>query len=367
MGVFDRIGVSSHEEVVYCNDRVTGLKAIIAIHDTTLGPALGGARMWDYRNEDDALTDVLRLSRGMTYKAAVAGLNLGGGKAVILGDPNKLKSEAFFRTFGRFVDGLHGRYITAEDVNTSVRDLEFAAMETPFVTGISSFRGGSGDPSPLTALGVFSGIRAAVRHRLKKDSLSGLRIAVQGCGSVGKHLCALLQREGAKIIVADIHAQRVREMSTQYGAQGVSENEIHSIDADVFAPCALGAVINSETIPTLKAPIVAGGANNQLQDEATHGKMLMDRKVLYAPDYVINAGGLINVYHELKGYDLASAQKQTENIYNTLLRVFEEADKNSCPTHVASDQLAERRIREVRQMTDLRATRDRLPWFRDKR
>lgn len=364
MNIFENISTMGHEQVVFCQDRHTGLKAIIAIHDTTLGPALGGSRMWDYKSEEDALNDVLRLSRGMTYKAAVAGLNLGGGKAVLIGDPKQLKSEAYFRTFGRFVNSLSGRYITAEDVNINVNDMEYVAMETPFATGISSFPGGSGDPSPFTALGVFSGIRAAVKYKLNKDSLKGLRVAVQGCGSVGRHLLELLHREGASLVVADIDKTKVDQMSHLFKAQIVDVHSIHSTDCDVFAPCALGAVLNDVTIPQLKTPIVAGGANNQLQNEDVHGPALRQKGILYAPDYVINAGGLINVYQELRGYSKETAAKQATGIYDTLLKVFQEADRSNIPTHKASNQLAERRIEAVRHMGDLRNRRDNLPWFK---
>ncbi len=362
MGIFDTASGMGHEEVVFCHDKATGLKAIIAIHDTTLGPALGGTRMWDYADEDAAITDVLRLSRGMTYKAAVAGLNLGGGKAVIIG-PRSLKSEALFRTFGRFVNGLGGRYITAEDVNISVRDMEYVAAETRYVTGISSKPGGSGDPSPVTAFGVFCGIRAAVRHRLGKDSLAGLKVAVQGTGAVGMHLCELLKEAGAKLFVSDIDPHKVGQAVTRFGATALQENEIYSTAYDVFAPCALGAVLNDETIPALKATVVAGGANNQLRDEARHGKMLRERNILYAPDYVINAGGLINVYNELVGYNPEAVRRQASTIYDTLLSVFTEADNKNVSTHNASDSIAERRIASVRAAAPLRNTYDNQPWM----
>lgn len=364
MNVFENISTMGHEQVVFCQDKHTGLKAIIAVHDTTLGPALGGSRMWAYKSEAEALNDVLRLSRGMTYKAAVAGLNLGGGKAVLIGDPKELKSEAYFRTFGRFVDSLGGRYITAEDVNINVRDMEYVAMETRYVTGISSFPGGSGDPSPFTALGVFSGIRAAVKHKLGKDSLKGMRVAVQGCGAVGTHLLELLHREGASLLVADIDQGKVDQACQAFKAKACDIESIHASDCDVFAPCALGGGLNDATIPQLKTSIVAGGANNQLQNEDIHGQALRQRGVLYAPDYVINAGGLINVYQELRGYSKEAAAKQATGIYDTLLRVFQESDRANIPTHKASNQLAERRIEAVRHMGDLRNRRDNLPWFK---
>ena len=345
MAIFESVGTFGHEQVLFCSDNVTGLKAIIAVHDTTLGPALGGCRMWNYKNEEEAITDVLRLSRGMTYKAAVAGLNLGGGKAVILGDPKKLKNEAFFRTFGRFVDSLGGRYITAEDVNINVRDMEYVAIETKYVSGLS---GGSGDPSPMTAAGVYHGIRAAVKYKLNKDSLRGLKVSVQGCGAVGTYLCELLHQDGVKLYVSDIDAAKVQNIVTKYGAESVTEEQIYKLPVDVFAPCALGAIINEDTIPVLQTPIIAGGANNQLRNDKVHGPMVRERGILYAPDYVINAGGLINVYHELKGYDAQVARQKAANIYNTLIEIFTEADRENISTHVASDRLAERRINSVR-------------------
>lgn len=362
MELFKDMHEMDHEQVVFCQDRSTGLKAIIAIHSTTLGPALGGCRMWDYASEQEAITDVLRLSRGMTYKAAVAGLNLGGGKAVIIGDPKKLKSEAFFRSFGRFVRSLGGRYITAEDVNINVQDVENIGTETKFVTGIKSRPGGSGDPSPVTALGVYSGIRAAVQHKLGLSSLKGLTIAVQGCGAVGSYLCKHLNDEGAKLVVTDIDASRANKIADLYGARVVADADIFAVQADVFAPCALGAIINEETIPQLKVKVIAGGANNQLRNDKIHGKQLSERGILYAPDYVINAGGLINVYSELQGYDQNSALSQARGIYDTLLRIFKEADDHRILTHEASDRLAEKRISALRATPSLSNTVENQTW-----
>lgn len=341
MGVFSEISSLGHEEVAFWQDSAVGLKAIIAIHDTTLGPALGGCRMWNYENEDQALTDVLRLSRGMTYKAAVAGLNLGGGKAVIIGDPKKLKSPAFFKSFGRFVDSLNGRYITAEDVNISVEDIEQAGTQTKHVSGVST---GSGDPSPITALGVYFGMRAAVKYRLGKESLKGVRVTVQGVGKVGTYLCELLQKDGAEMFVCDIDPARTKFVAQQYGATVIDESELYSYDVDVYAPCALGATLNDATIPQLKASIVAGGANNQLKDERVHGAMVKKRGILYTPDYVINAGGIINVYREISGSTEQQARAQAANIYNTCLEVFQTAERESIETQVASARVAERRI-----------------------
>lgn len=361
MAIFDTLKTMGHEQVVFCHEPATGLRAIIAIHDTTLGPALGGSRFWNYASDEEALTDVLRLSRGMTYKAAVAGLSLGGGKAVIIGDAKKLKSEALFRAFGRFVDSLGGRYITAEDVNINVHDMEHVRMETKYVSGLS---GGSGDPSPLTALGVYSGIKAAVRHRLKKDSLAGLKVSVQGCGAVGSYLCELLHKDGAKLVVTDIDPAKTERIKSLYGATVVADKDIFTQDVDVFAPCALGAILNDETIPMLKATVVAGGANNQLREEAKHGTMVKERNILYAPDYVINAGGLINVYEELKGYNEANVRRKVVNIYNTLLEIFSESEKTGILTHQASDRLAERRIAAYRNSARVRNRLDDQTWFK---
>lgn len=346
--IFDLIQEMGHEQVVFAQDKATGLKAIIAVHDTTLGPALGGCRFWNYSSDEDALLDVLRLSRGMTYKAAVAGLALGGGKAVIIGNPQQLRSEALFRGFGRFVDSLGGRYITAEDVNTSVRDMEHVALETRHVTGLS---GGSGDPSPVTAYGVFHGIRASVKYRLGKDDLKGIRVAVQGCGAVGSYLCGYLHEAGARLVVADIDETRVRKLVDQYGAQASTPQTIHAADVDVFSPCALGAGLNDETIPQIKAPIIAGGANNQLRDEDRHGAMVRERNLLYAPDYVINAGGVINVYHELRGYNADAAKRQASHIYNTLLEIYADSAQTNLPTYKAANRLAERRLQSMRNMS----------------
>jgi leucine dehydrogenase len=362
MGTFDLISSMGHEQVVLCHDKATGLKAIIAIHDTTLGPALGGTRVWNYESDEAAILDALRLARGMTYKAAVAGLSLGGGKAVIMGDARTIKSEALFRAFGRFIQTLGGRYITAEDVNVNTQDVEYIAMETKYVTGLSN-QHGSGDPSPVTALGVFQGIKASVKHKLKKDNLSGLRVAVQGAGAVGRYLCGYLAEEGVKIQLCDIDDAKARAVADKCGGTVVDPKTIHTADVDVYAPCALGAVLNDETIPRLKAPIVAGGANNQLANEEQHGAMVRERGILYAPDYVINAGGLINVFHELKGYNGEAARNQAKKIYSTLLEVYAEADRQGIPTHKASDRLAERRIAAVKAAAQLGNTYDRQPWL----
>ncbi|MDZ4676189.1 MAG: Glu/Leu/Phe/Val dehydrogenase [Oligoflexia bacterium] len=335
-----------HEQVVLCTNKDAGLKAIIAIHNTTLGPALGGTRMWTYKSDEDALIDVLRLSKGMTYKAAAAGLNLGGGKAVIIGDPKKDKSEALFRAFGRFIEGLNGRYFTAEDVGTDVNDMEFINMETQYVTGIDIGHGGSGDPSPFTAHGTLMGIKACIKEKMNTDSLKGLKVAVQGVGSVGKHLVELLHKEKAQIVITDTDKERVQAISSQYGCDAVSPEDIYSQNVDIFSPCALGAVINDDTINLLKCSIVAGGANNQLKD-ARHGDILKDKNILYAPDYVINAGGLMNVYLELEGYSHERALNMTRGIYYNLRKVFAIAKNENIPTYKAADRMAEERINKI--------------------
>ncbi len=332
-----------HEEVVYCHDPSVGLKAIIAIHNTSLGPALGGTRMWNYANENDALVDVLRLSKGMTYKAAAAGLNLGGGKAVIIGDSKTQKTEGLFRAFGQFVNSLNGKYITAEDVGTSVQDMEYIFMETPFVTGIPKDFGGSGDPSPYTAHGVLCGIKASAKWQLGTDNLKGMRVAVQGLGNVGSNLVKYLTQEGAQVFVSDIDPEKVKKMAQEYRAEGVAPDKILFQDCDILAPCAMGAIVNDESLGKIKAKVIAGGANNQLA-EARHGQSLKELGILYAPDYVINAGGLMNVFVELEGYSHERAFDKTRKVYDNCMKVFEIAKRDNVGTHIAADRMAEERI-----------------------
>jgi len=348
MGTFELIEkYGEHEQIVFCHDKSVGLKAIIAIHNTTLGPALGGTRMWNYKNEDEALIDVLRLSKGMTYKAAASGLNLGGGKAVIIGDSKTQKSEAMFRAFGQFVNSLNGRYITAEDVGTCVTDMEHVFMETPWVTGIPKDFGGSGDPSPYTAHGVLMGIQASVKFHMGVDSLKGIRVSVQGLGNVGYHLVRYLVDHGAIVTVSDIDRDKVKTIQNLYPTvQVVSPDSILFTECDVLAPCALGSVINDQTIPKLKCKIVAGGANNQLA-EPKHGEQLRELGILYAPDYVINAGGLMNVFVELEGYSHERAFEKTKRVYDNCWKVFEIAKKENIPTQLAADRIAEMRINSI--------------------
>ncbi len=353
-GIFEQMARRDHEQIVFCHDEITGLKAIIGIHDTTLGPALGGCRMWTYASEAAALRDVLRLSRGMTYKAAAAGLNLGGGKAVIIGDSKTQKSEMLFRSYGRFVQGVGGRYITAEDVGTSVRDMEWVRMETDFVVGISRALGGSGDPSPVTAFGTYQGIRAALKWATGSDSLAGRTVAVQGLGHVGYHLVKLVTEAGAKAIVADIFEDAIRRVVSDFAnmIEVVPPNEIHAAECDVFAPCALGAVINDDTIPQLKCQIVCGSANNILGSEEKHSRALEEKGILYAPDYVVNAGGLINVANELEGYNRERAIQQAGGIYDITTQIFQIARAEETTTVKAANTLAERRIAGAAKLRD---------------
>ncbi len=347
MKTFEEMIRRNHEQVVVGYDRDTGLKAIIAIHNTTLGPALGGTRMWNYDSDDDALHDVIRLSRGMTYKAAIAGLNLGGGKGVIIGDSHKGKSEALFRAYGRLVESLGGRYITAEDVGTNVRDMEWVRTETSHVCGISKALGGSGDPSPVTARGVYRGIKACTEEVLGTTSLKGMKVAVQGLGHVGKYLCGFLHNEGAELVVTDIHQKYIDEVVYKYKAEVVAPDKIYETKCDIFAPCALGGILNSETVPKLRCQIIAGAANNQLQKESVHGPMLLEQGIWYAPDYVINAGGLINVANEFEGYNQDRALKQADSIYDILKNIIAVAKEENVPTYEASNRLAERRIEQI--------------------
>ncbi len=346
MEVFESMQKHGYEQVVFCYNEEAGLKAIIAIHDTTLGPALGGLRMWPYKTEEDALFDVLRLARGMTYKAAAAGLNLGGGKAVIIGDPKKDKSEALFRAFGRFVQSLGGRYITAEDVGTSVEDMDYIHMETDYVTGVSAAFGSSGDPSPATAYGVFQGMKACAKEAFGTESLAGMTVAIQGVGHVGYHLARHLHDEGARLIVSDVNPEAADRVRAEMGARIVEGDAIYGVDCDIFAPCALGAILNPETVPLLKSRVVAGCANNQLLTEAD-GDALTARGILYAPDYVINAGGLINVADELEGYNRDRAFKKVASIYDNVARVISIAKRDGVPTYRAADRLAEERIARI--------------------
>jgi leucine dehydrogenase len=345
--IFGHIGERDHEQVVFCHDKRSGLRAIIGIHNTTLGPALGGCRMWTYASDFDALNDVLRLSRGMTYKAAVAGLNLGGGKAVIIGNPREDKSEAMFRAFGRYVEGLGGRYITAEDVGTSLNEMVWIRSETKYVTGIPVELGGSGDPSPVTAYGTYVGIKACAAVKYGSDSVAGKHVVIQGAGNVAASLAKYLTDDGAKVTITDIFADKANEVARATGATVVAPESIYGIECDIFAPSALGAIINDTTIPQLKCAIVAGPSNNQLADEDRHSLELKKRGILFAPDYVINAGGLINVANELEGYSQSRAMKQAEGIYDSLKKILLLAQEKNITTVEASNHVAEERIASI--------------------
>jgi leucine dehydrogenase len=346
MKIFDTLASMGHEQVVLCHDESSGYRGIIAIHSTVLGPALGGTRFWNYATDEEAIVDALRLARGMTYKNAVAGLNLGGGKSVIIGDNKAVNREMIFRAHGRFCESLGGRYITAEDVGTSTADMDFVHMETDYVTGLA---GRSGDPSPVTAHGVFRSIQASAKHRWGADDLSTRTVSLQGAGHVGYYLAKELHEAGAQLIVTDIDAERVKRVVSDFGAKPVAPDEIYGVQADIFAPCALGAIINDKTIPQLRVEIVAGAANNVLHEER-HGNELEERKILYAPDYVANAGGVINVYSELAGWSSARAFRKADEIYDTILKVFEIAERDGIPTYEAADRLAEQRIHAVGTM-----------------
>lgn len=345
--LFGPMSQFGHEQVVFCYDPDSGLKAIIAIHNTVLGPALGGTRMWNYATEADALNDVMRLSRGMTFKAAVSGLNLGGGKAVIIGDSKKDKSESLFRRFGKFINNLGGKYITAEDVGTSTKDMEYVKMETNHVAGLPESMGGGGDPSPVTAYGVYMGMKAAAKHTWGSENLQGKKVVVQGVGHVGENLTINLRKEGAEVFIVDLNKENLKRIASETGAKALDSLDFYGMDMDIYAPCALGATLNSENIDKLKCAIIAGAANNQLADENVHGPMITEKGITYAPDFVINAGGLINVYSELTGYNRNRAMQQTEKIYDFTLEILRKASADKIPSFLAANRLAEKRIADL--------------------
>ncbi len=342
--VFGQTSFDNHEQIVFCNDKDTGLKAIIGIHNTVLGPALGGTRMWDYATEWDALNDVLRLSRGMTYKSAITGLNLGGGKAVIIGDAKTEKTPELMLRFGEFVHSLGGKYITAEDVGMATADMDLVRTVTPYVTGISEEKGGAGNPSPITAYGVFMGMKAAAKYAFGSDVLEDRTVFVQGIGNVGEALVEHLTNEGAKVVISDLNQERLEEVRDKYQAVIYGGDNLYAEDMDIYAPCALGATINDETIYQLKAKVIAGAANNQLAQEQKHGKILRERGIVYAPDFLINAGGIINVYAELENYGKQEIIRKTENIFNTTLEILTKADAQQITSHQAALEIAEARI-----------------------
>lgn len=347
MSVFDHPEFDSHEHVAFYHDQESGLKAIIAVHNTNLGPSLGGCRMWPYADSAEALNDVLRLSKGMTYKAALANLKLGGGKSVILGDPRKDKSEAMMKAMGRFVQSLGGKYISAEDSGIAVSDLHTMATESDYISGINAkFRydgqPADGNPAPATAYGVFVGLKASVQHKLKTD-LNGVRVAIQGLGHVGYRLAEHLRREGAEIFVTDIFPDNLQRAEQELGATVVSPEDIFGLDVDVFAPCALGAAINDNTLAKIKATVIAGAANNQLANESL-GATLVERGILYAPDYVINAGGVIDIYHQREGSNADALRTHIEGIGDTLTSIYEVADQKGLPTNEVANTLAEEKF-----------------------
>lgn len=345
--VFDLMQQMGHEQLVFCHDPHSGLNAIISIHNTTLGPALGGTRLWNYNSHEEAIIDALRLSRGMTYKAAISGLNLGGGKAVIVADPS-MKSEALWRRYGKFVDSLNGKYITAEDVNTSARDMEYIALETDHVTGVPEYMGGSGDPSPFTAYGVFVGMKASAKKVWGSDSLSGKKVLVQGVGHVGQYLVGHLIEDGAKVYISDINAEKVKQTVDKFRSVEVVDGaDIFNIEMDIYAPCALGATVNDESIAKMKCPIIAGAANNQLADENVHGPMLIEKGILYAPDFLINAGGLINVAAELDGYNRDRVMGNVEKIYDRTLDIYKLSETEKIHTQAAATKIAEKRLQDI--------------------
>jgi leucine dehydrogenase len=341
MEITEKVTNTDHEQVLIARDGPSGYHGIIAIHSTVLGPAVGGTRFWNYQSEEEALIDALRLSQGMTYKTALPGLPLGGGKSIIIGDNKTSNREALLRAHGRFVETLKGRYITAEDVGTSPADMEIVRLETQHVGGLL---GHSGDPSPHTARGVFRAIQASAKYVWDIESLSGVTVAIQGCGHVGYHLAKFLHEVGARLIVTDVNNDNVSRVVDRFAAEIVQPGEIFSVRSDVFAPCALGGIINDQTIPELKAQIVAGAANNQLLEDR-HGEMLRERNILYAPDYVANAGGILNGCTELLGWETERAAKKVDEIYDTILRIFESADAQGITTNKAADLLAEEQLR----------------------
>ena len=348
MEIFRELAVDKHEQVVFCSDGVSGLRSMIAVHDTTLGPAIGGVRMYPYASEEDALKDVLLLSKAMTYKAAACGVNLGGGQGVIVGDPNKDKTEILLRAFGRFVNGLNGRYITAEDLGTTVEDMEIVRYETRFVAGLSRAVGGGGDPGPVSAIGVYYGMLACVEKVFRDRDFSRRSIVIQGLGNVGYSLAQRLSGEGAKLFVTDVIVSKVKQATEEFKAEAIDPEQVLEVEADIFCPCALGGVISRKNIDRIKAKIIAGAANNQLEDDQL-GDLLQEKSILYAPDFVIGAGGLINVVNELEGYNQERALKQASGIYDMLVRILKKAESESISTLEAANRLAQERILQAKR------------------
>jgi leucine dehydrogenase len=336
--------VMGHEQLVFCQDKKTGLKAIIAIHNTKLGPALGGTRMWDYSSEEEAVIDVLRLSRGMSFKAAITGLELGGGKAVIIGDAKTQKTPELMQRFGKFVDTLNGNYITAEDVGMNEKDMEYVRLATKHVTGIPEKLGGSGDPSPVTAYGVYMGMKACAMHKWESDSLKGKKIVVQGVGHVGESLVSHLNDEGAEIFINDINLEQVTLICKKYNVNSIQSSEMFDFDMDIYSPCALGATLNPISIEKLKCSIICGAANNQLEDENRDSLLIANKAIIFAPDFLVNAGGLINVYSEIKKFSREEALSQTSKIYNTTLDILRKSQVENITSYAAALKIANQRL-----------------------
>ena len=345
MAVFEKIHADDYEQIIFCNDNRTGLKAIIALHSSALGPATGGCRMWNYRNEEEALTDVLRLAKGMTYKASISGLPLGGGKAIIIGDSNK-KTPELLRRFGDFVESLKGNYITAKDVGIDSKDLKVIKTRTHHILGIAGEENSSGDPSPVTAWGVYNGMKACAEKAFGSKSLKGLAVSLQGLGAVNYNLAKHLSSEGATLIGCDINKENVERAQKEFGLEAVAPESIYSVKADIFSPGALGAILNSQTIPHLKVKIVAGAANNQLASEKD-GESLLARGILYAPDFAINAGGLMNIYHEREGYNRERAWAHVAKIYDTIQAILAGSEQEKIPTNIMANRIAENRVKEA--------------------
>lgn len=338
-----------HEQILFFNDVETGLKGIIAVHDTTLGPALGGCRIWNYANETDALLDVLRLSRGMTYKSSINGINLGGGKSIIISSDKTQRTEAYWKRFGDFVESLNGKYITAEDVGTSTNEIAYIMQQTKHVAGKPENAGGTGDPSPVTAYGVYLGMKAAVKFATGNESLAAKKIIVQGAGHVGQYLIGHLEKENAEIFVTDINEQKLKATAEKYKVKIIAPEVVYATEADIYAPCALGASLNSETIPQLKVQIVAGAANNQLSDEIIHGQQLKDRGIIYAPDFLINGGGVINCYREVQNLSAQTTMELVETIYEKTLQVLQRAERDNSTPQETAITIAQERIEQVKK------------------
>ncbi|MEN7546370.1 Glu/Leu/Phe/Val dehydrogenase dimerization domain-containing protein [Rapidithrix thailandica] len=347
VSVFEELHNMGHEQVVYCHDEESGLKAIIGVHNTVLGPGLGGLRMWPYQDEQAALTDVLRLSRGMTFKNSIAGLNLGGAKAVIIGDARTQKTEALLRAFGKFVENLNGKYITAEDVGMNSSDMETISMETQYVSGMPEYRGGLGDPSPFTAYGTYVSMKAAAKKAFGSDSLEGKRVAVQGCGNVGQYIIGHLIKENCKVYVCDVFEDRLKQVTSKYDVTVVNPEEIYDLDVDIYAPCALGATVNDDTLRRLKSPVIVGCANNQLKDEKIHGDACIQKGIIYAPDFLVNSGGVINVYAEVIKANTDWTQGHVEKIYDKTLDVLNISLAQQRNAQEVAMEIAQKRIDDI--------------------